>query len=245
MHPLPKQLAKESQEMALPKIAPPPLAVMIQPGNPDVCRRCAEQGRSCCQILSQAGESFFPISKLETARIRRILPWIEEESLVFSERNAAAFQGIFEELFPLEKAATKGALTPEGEFRRLASGPAGSCVCLGPHGCLLPYDCRPLYCQLFPFWVKEGQIYVQPHSACLALKEARSLSHLLELLGTTRETVLSLHDQLCKTWGLGRRLPPPAARLTPERGKTRSRRPWERDEADSIFQQPKIPLHLN
>ena len=41
--------------------------------------------------------------------------------------------------------------------RILKRGPGGDCTFLGPHGCTLPSDVRPLVCRIYPFdYTEEG-----------------------------------------------------------------------------------------
>ncbi len=191
--------------MAPRQAVPFPLAFLSPSDSPRICGLCAEEGRSCCQIPPQEGELFFPVSDKEIARIRRVLPWLAEEELVVAEPNSAAFLDRLGQLFPQEEETIKSILSPAGEHWRLASDGQGRCVCLGLYGCLLPYHFRPLYCRLFPFWVKNGRLNLHPYDHCLALKQARSIPHLLDQLGMTRETVEFLYRQLRRCWGLDRR----------------------------------------
>ncbi|MHB0959554.1 MAG: YkgJ family cysteine cluster protein [Pirellulaceae bacterium] len=54
----------------------------------------------------------------------------------------------------------------DGMRRVLLRAPNGDCTFLGPHGCQLPLDVRPLVCRLYPYDYTADGILEQPAPGC-------------------------------------------------------------------------------
>jgi len=167
--------------------------------DPDVCRRCAESGPTCCCLDPGEEESCFPLSAVEKDKI---LECRRGQGAFAQEANSQVFLDNMKKLFPKEKKLID-ALFPERKFHlRLATGPDGRCKLLGREGCVLPGAARPYYCRLFPFWVLGRRISIFTSSRCLAQREAKALKGLLASLETTEAGVSDLHAKLRLAWGL-------------------------------------------
>lgn len=94
-------------------------------------------------------------------------------------------------LFPLNKPHTRLALTSDG-----------SCVFLGPCGCVVPEKDRPLYCRMYPFWFVGKRLTGFASSTCLALQSSRTPEGLFPLFNTNRPALWELYSQLRLSWGM-------------------------------------------
>ncbi len=82
---------------------------------------------------------------------------------------------------------------PGGRRRRLIITPQGACLFLGPQGCALPQEARPLYCRLYPFWINpHGRLMVLANPQCLAQQNARSWREALKRLGQDEPSLRAL-----------------------------------------------------
>lgn len=180
-----------------------------QAGDPGVCARCALQGPTCCRTEIGREEFCFPLSEVEQARIRDILP--ASGGFALQDNTAAFVDGVCR-LFPGEEAEVRALFPARKQHFRLALDERGACRLLGAQGCLLPREGRPYYCRLFPLWVTGGEITVFDAQGCLVRRESRSVAGLLERLAMTRAEVFDLHGRLRLAWGL-----PPRRGLAPVR----------------------------
>jgi Fe-S-cluster containining protein len=154
--------------------------------SPHVCARCAERGTACC--VNSEGVSGPPVTPGDIARIAAKSGLSEAEFLVSREVDP-----VEQEAWEADDPATRG-LVRNGSVRSLAR--IGSrCVFLEARGCSLG-EARPLLCQRFPLVRKGSRVEVKPGGACLAVEEARGLSELLVLLGTSKKRLRALDGQL-------------------------------------------------
>jgi Fe-S-cluster containining protein len=83
----------------------------------------------------------------------------------------------------------------DGTRRILRREADGSCVFLGPHGCTLPGDVRPLLCRLYPYDFNEREIYHTLARGC-PLELLRPQESLTEALDMNLEMAEIWHRQL-------------------------------------------------
>ena len=71
----------------------------------------------------------------------------------------------------------------DGTRRVLRRRPGGDCMMLGPHGCRLPWEVRPLVCRLYPYDYDERGIKPQLLHGCPVhlLKPGESLIAVLDM----------------------------------------------------------------
>ncbi len=168
----------------------------------DVCRRCSFLGPTCCRIATGQEEFCFPLSQIEKERIQEHVPFTG--GFVLSP-NSKAFVDYVCRLFPGEEDAARE-LFPEGkEHFRLAVDSMGACRFLGPEGCEIPKEARPYYCRLFPFWMAGCNVTFFDSPSCLARREGRTLTRILDRLDTSKATVKDLYGRLRLVWGLAPR----------------------------------------
>jgi Fe-S-cluster containining protein len=165
--------------------------------HPDVCRRCAAVGRTCCAVSSGDEEFCFPVSAAEMTAIRQAGG--SGECFV-SAANTAGFVEQLALLLPGYDIA--GAFPPQGSHWRLATTADGRCVFLGEAGCRLDRGVRPVYCRLFPLWVFAGRLTWFTAEECLANKECSSLAAMLRAMGTDSAEAKALHREMCAQLGL-------------------------------------------
>ena len=170
-----------------------------QNGDSDVCRRCSQQGPTCCRIASGQEEFCFPLSKAEKERIQEHVPYTG--GFVLSPNSKAFIDNVCR-LFPGEEELV-GELFPEGgEHFRLAVDSMGACRFLGPLGCEIPTEARPYYCRIFPFWMTGADVIFFDSPTCLARREGGTLTRILDTLDTGRANVKDLYGRLRLVWGL-------------------------------------------
>lgn len=167
--------------------------------DPHVCARCAATGPTCCVLTPGQEEFCFPLSEIER---HRILETGAGKGFFAQEPNSSAFLDNLRKLFPGEEERLEQLFPARGFHHRLATGPDGRCMLLGPRGCTLPREARPYYCRLFPLWPERGEVMVFGAGRCLARQEARGLLPLLRLLGESETNLRHLHGRLRLAWGL-------------------------------------------
>jgi len=168
----------------------------------DDCRRCAEVSGTCCCLTPGNEEFCFPLSTLERAAMEAAGA---DTAKFFAQSNTPGFVDNLCRLFPGEDVRLRGMFPAEGLHDRLALAPSGACLLLGPEGCRLPREARPLYCRLFPFWVRNGRQMYFEFKDCQALRESQGGAGLLRRLGMTEKDVLDLYHRLRRAWGLTER----------------------------------------
>ncbi len=168
----------------------------------DACSRCAESSGTCCTLSPGNEEYCFPLSGRERADMQAAGAG---PGSFCAQANTQAFLDNICRLFPGEAAKIQALFPAGGEHDRLAVSPEGACLLLGPSGCILPRAARPLYCRLFPFWIRAGRQMYFEFKDCQALRESRGGAGLLKRLGMTEPGVFDLYHRLREAWGLSER----------------------------------------
>jgi Fe-S-cluster containining protein len=108
------------------------------------CARCARMQRTCCQRAE------ILVTSADVQRIAAHTGVSARESGAFVEHRAPADPSYLEDdpEDPRWKLLTVAA---DGSRRMLKRKPDGDCTFLGPQGCVLPTDVRPLVCRLYPW----------------------------------------------------------------------------------------------
>jgi Fe-S-cluster containining protein len=83
----------------------------------------------------------------------------------------------------------------DGSRRVLKRQPGGDCTFLGPQGCVLPLETRPLICRLYPYDYSEQGIHDELAPGC-PLELLRPGLRLLEELDIKLEDARRWHKQL-------------------------------------------------
>lgn len=151
--------------------------------GPAVCGRCVAKGGGCC--TSEPGIFGPPLTSGDERRIAQATG--RERTQFVQVRDVDPEEVLaWEADVPSLKGLCKG-----GIVRSLAR-PAGRCLLLGPRGCTLPPEAKPLLCQLFPFEVAGQALRVQPAGDCLAVEESHDLPSLARLLRTSARQLVQL-----------------------------------------------------
>lgn len=83
----------------------------------------------------------------------------------------------------------------------------GACVFLTPQGCLLPRDCRPYFCRIFPFWfLPNGMMTMFNPAQCLLVEECPTFIEALDAMDCQEQELRALFAQLRASLGLCPRL---------------------------------------
>ncbi len=166
----------------------------------NVCARCAKTNGTCCTLDPGQEEYCFPLSAGERAGMERAGA---KNGHFHRQSNTEPFVENLCRLFPGESDVIHALFPAGGEHDRLAISPQGACLLLGNAGCLLPREARPLYCRLFPFWIRTGRELYFELSRCQAQVEAGGGgAGLLRRLGMTSADVRTMYHELRKAWGL-------------------------------------------
>lgn len=84
----------------------------------------------------------------------------------------------------------------DGGSRRILKHQAGGdCFFLGPRGCVLPVEARPLVCRLYPFDYNEAEIHDELTPGC-PVELLGAGQDLIQVLGMNREDARRWHRQL-------------------------------------------------
>jgi uncharacterized protein len=150
--------------------------------QPSLCARCALQGRTCCQ-----GREIH-ITPGDMRRISAVtgsLDYVEwartiDPAYLDQTDDPVWRQHVFRH---------------DSARRILKRQPNGDCFFLGPQGCLLAMEVRPLLCRLHPFTYTADHIDNEPDAGCprhLLL----SGESLFEAVHTSRQLAWQWHHQL-------------------------------------------------
>ncbi len=173
-------------------------------GDPLICARCAENGRTCCYSIPGDEDSITPISELEIRNMSLAAPWVVKEKVVAESPNSPRFLHYIHRLFPADEEAVRRAFPADGRHYRLATEPDGRCPLLGEDGCLVPRQGRPLFCRLYPFWMtgSEAQVFANPE--CQAQVDSETTLELCQVLHADLPHIRRLYLLLRRAWGLDR-----------------------------------------
>ncbi|GAB7081768.1 YkgJ family cysteine cluster protein [Megalodesulfovibrio paquesii] len=177
--------------MPLPEALPSPAA----PPTPHVCARCAR----CCVVVPGDEDMLFPLFDAEIRRLRDVAP--DGLDPVVAAPNSPAFQEAMLRLFPDDADRVRELVPMNGTHMQLAIKDDGSCVFLGPEGCTLPRHVRPAHCTLFPLWFVRRRLRVLD-ADCLALREAKAIWKVLDLLQLQETTLREAFARLRQAWDL-------------------------------------------
>lgn len=164
-----------------------------------ICATCAQNGPTCCQLGQGQADFSFPLSRVETQIISVCDRW---QGMRFTVRvsNSSRFISRLKNLFPSDLDRIQALYPEHGRHEHLLTDECGRCVFLGPVGCLLPGNTRPLYCRLFPFWVIGGRVGFFPFELCQAQKSARSVNKVMRCLNMNTSQIFSLYHELRSAW---------------------------------------------
>lgn len=139
----------------------------------DICLRCAATGKTCCEI------AHIPVT---AGDVRRIAGAVGNDGDFHEMRpppDDVAAMAEFDALWPR-------IMDPTGRVRVLRHRPGGGCRFLGPSGCVLAMEIRPLVCRLYPFDYNDKTIKGVFAPLC-PYPERKNAPLLLALLGMNRD----------------------------------------------------------
>lgn len=118
-----------------------------------LCARCAKRQETCCQNTDIV---------LTDGDIERVSAHIGRRDFV-EFRSAGKPEYLDQDDDPLWRDAT---FQPDGTRRVVKHRENGDCTFLGPVGCTLPYETRPLICRLYPFDYNESGVAEELATGC-------------------------------------------------------------------------------
>ncbi len=141
------------------------------------CSRCAERGASCC-----TGNQIF----LTSGDIRRITAALHRNDFYLFEPADPVYTESGDD--PLWTDMTIG---PDGKRRVLKRVEYRNCILLGPSGCVLPMEKRPLVCRLYPFAYTTARLGGIDETCPVARHE--NPQRCLDLMGMSMENARKWH----------------------------------------------------
>ncbi len=159
-----------------------------------MCIRCSAKFRTCCRADPKNTINCFPLSPAELHWLRSLHP---DKAFAVQEPNSRSFIRHMRHLFPTTREIGR-VFPPGAKHPRLKTTKDGSCVFLDSWGCLLPYEKRPLFCCIYPFWVNREKITAFDDPGCLAIQENQSIKDLLVLFDQTPREIYHLYHLMLK-----------------------------------------------
>ena len=157
----------------------------------NLCARCHTQGPGCCRLGGFSEDQIFPLTLGEISAAARA-SGLEPDEFTVADRPPPEFLELAAALHPVLITAM-----PRGNRLRLRIQPGGECFFLGPQGCALPTEARPLYCRLYPFFFTTDErlmVLQAPH--CLAQQGANSWRKVMSRLGESEAHLRGLFARL-------------------------------------------------
>lgn len=174
---------------------------MTYPGKKNsgnICARCSTIYGSCC-VAAQWSD--FHSTLVSGNEAKRIMNYMKKGGLFFSwEPNNESFIKFIISLFPEFSEDTLRAFNPDESHRSLGIDCFGRCSLLGGNGCLLPYDVRPLFCRIYPFWFIRGELKIFKNERCLALDVTTDPDKMIQLFRTSRSTLEIIYKKILLEW---------------------------------------------
>lgn len=153
------------------------------PGPEHPCAKCSGIQKTCCQraeILITSGDA---------ARIAR-----HTQRDDFEERRRPLDIAYFDQAD--DPNWIRYTFAEDGTRRVLKRRHDGDCTFLGPKGCTLPTDVRPLVCRLYPFTYVESGITGVEGEYCPVPRVVPPGQSLVETLGMRLEDAVRWHGML-------------------------------------------------
>lgn len=167
-------------------------------GGP-ICAICAQNGPTCCQLGQEQTGILFPISAVEKDIISDSGRW-KSGNFIDRAPNSSRFISHLKYLFPNDQKKIRNIFPQHGHHECLLTDKKGHCIFLGPTGCLLPNEARPLYCRLFPFWVIDGRVAHFHFDLCQAQKGDKPVKDIIMSLKANAPGIISLYKTLRRAW---------------------------------------------
>ena len=172
-------------------------------GDAHICAQCHQDGGGCCRSSPRGVEYMFGLTRGEIAAMAQA-SGLGPDQFVVADQASPRFLAFLEDLQPLLLQTM-----PRGRRLRLLLTPGGDCCFLGPRGCQLPRQARPLYCRMYPFMINpHGRLMVLTSEHCLAQAGARSWRGVLKRLGQDEATLRGLYARLAELAAQHQAAPP-------------------------------------
>ena len=163
----------------------------MKKADPKICAVCHRQLGGCCRLGQGRVEKMFGLTPTEVEWIAHASGLAPSQFTVRDEVPLSTMN-FFVELHPVF-----AQIMPGGKRVRLRLTGEGACWFLGPEGCRLPWEARPLYCRLYPMWfTPEGRIMVLINPSCLAQRGASSWREVMKRVGLTEQLARELFSEL-------------------------------------------------
>jgi Fe-S-cluster containining protein len=133
----------------------------------------------------------FPLTQGEIDLIAQA-SGLRPDEFVIADRPPSDFLRLAASIHPVLMMAM-----PQGRRLRLKVNEQGECSFLGPKGCKLPEEARPIYCRLYPFFFTQDEmLFVLGADYCLAQREVASWRQVMDRLGQDETNLRALFARL-------------------------------------------------
>jgi Fe-S-cluster containining protein len=164
--------------------------------DPSICAACHAKGRGCCILQDKDTAEMFGLTQTEIEAIAQASGKRPQEFVVADQVSPGFLAGVAA-IHPL-----LAQTMPQGRRLRLRVDEQGACFFLGPGGCVLPTEARPLYCRLYPFWfTPDDRLMVLLSDTCLAQEGAGSWQEVLERMAGDEASLRDLFVRLLEYAG--------------------------------------------
>jgi Fe-S-cluster containining protein len=162
----------------------------VSNSEPKPCALCHASGHGCCRLASHGPENIFGLCTGEINTICKTTGSVPDAFMVEDKPDPSLIDAA-EALHPALARTMNG-----GHRLRLRITDDGTCCFLGASGCKLPRRVRPLFCRMYPVFVRpQGELALLFNPHCQAQEGAGSPEEVLERLGQSEKSLRNLHNR--------------------------------------------------
>ncbi len=168
--------------------------------NSNICFQCSRIFPTCCVAPDNPDEEMTLISAEEAAMMQSITGVKNIGEYIAEVPNSKEFFKKLASLFPydIDKIIKKN--KPGSSHYRLKIKNEKQCSFLTKQGCLLPYNSKPWFCRIYPFWIMDGKVKLFTNNQCLALLRTSNISQAYEIFSINEKEILELYDNIRNAW---------------------------------------------
>ena len=171
--------------------------------NEHICLQCSRVFPTCCIAPHNRDEEVTVLSEDEVKTIISVIGEKRSNRYIAKVPNSKDFFKKLAALFPYNVEEIIAKNKPGAWHYRIRIKNDSRCSFLTETGCLLPYDSRPWFCRIYPFWVMNGKVELFTNNQCLALLRSTDISQVYEVFNTNEEEVMELYRKLKDAWVTG------------------------------------------
>jgi len=171
--------------------------------NEYICIECSRVFPTCCVAPDNRREEMTVLSADEVTMILSETGYKNCSQYIAEVPNSKDFFKKLASLFPYNVEEIIAKNKPGAHHYRIRIKKDNRCSFLTDTGCLLPYNSRPWFCRIYPFWVMDGEVELFTNNQCLALLRSSGISQVYDLFNTNEQEVVELYSKLKDAWVTG------------------------------------------